>query len=38
MSQEIAESGKQTANQTGLTPSKQRVIANLAAITAELRR
>jgi hypothetical protein len=38
MTQEIAESGKQTANQTRLTHSKQRVIANLAAMAAELRR
>jgi hypothetical protein len=38
MTQEIAESGKQTANQSELTPSKQRVIANLTAMTAEVRR
>jgi hypothetical protein len=38
MSQEIAESGKQTANQSDLTPSKQRIITNLAAMVAELRR
>jgi hypothetical protein len=37
MDQEIAESGKQKANQVHLTPSNQSIIANLAALTAELR-
>jgi len=37
MTQEIAESGKQKTNQTDLTPSNQRVIANLAAMVADVR-
>jgi hypothetical protein len=37
MTQEIAESGKQKANQTDLTPSKQRDIANLAVMMADVR-
>jgi hypothetical protein len=37
MTQEIAESGKQKTNQTGLTHSNQRVIANMAAMVADVR-
>jgi hypothetical protein len=38
MTQEIAESGKQKANQRYVTPSKQRNIANLAVMLADVRR